>query len=381
MEKLMRFCAIPQFQDPFSDEPGLNKMMELSIEQDSPLLCCMDQQIVYQFIPAPDFILRIGPIRLNTNQFLKYHISSLVPINNDTTKLFHICDLYELREYALFLYNLFHEDSFDDNFYTSENLDIEDTFCEIQQDFNHIVFENQELVNRHNPYEQELREFSSIEDGDIERLKKSLSEDYTGSIGIIADDLLRQAKNLGIVIVTLASRAAIRGGLLPEIAFSLADSYMQRLEKTNDFTALTYLMRKAEFQYTELVHELKATHKGLDSGYSNPKVRQCKDYIFSHLHSKIVIQDIADELNINASYLSEIFRKHEGISINKFVTREKIKLAKNLLMYSQYSYIDIASYLGFASQSHLGQQFKQVTGYTLKQFRDTFHAQNFLEKD
>lgn len=378
-EKLITCCAIPNFQDPYSDEPRLYQTMEISKSQTSPLLCCVNQQVVYQFVPLVNTILCIGPLRLKTTQFLKYHITSSIQTDKDYIESLLICDLYELREYSMFLFNLFHETTLDNNLYIKENLNLENTLFEIQQNFNNIVFENHELENKHNPYEQELREFSSIEDGDIERLKKSLSEDYTGSFGVVADNLLRRAKNLGIVVITLASRAAIRGGLLPEIAFSLADSYMQKLEKTDDFTVITYLICQAEFQYTELVHELKKNHKGFNIGETNPKIRQCKDYIFSHLHGKIVIYDIANELNINPSYLSEIFRKHEGVTINKFIINEKIKLTKNLLIYSQYSYIEIANYLGFVSQSHLGRHFKNTTGYTLKQFRDTFQVQEFIK--
>ena len=51
-------------------------------------------------------------------------------------------------------------------------------------------------------------------------LRQSLREDYTGKIGTLAKDEVRHMRNRGIVVVTLASRAAIRGGLLPEIAFS-----------------------------------------------------------------------------------------------------------------------------------------------------------------
>lgn len=77
------------------------------------------------------------------------------------------------------------------------------------------------IMVHHNPYDQEMREFGSIENGDLIQLEKSLQEDYDGTIGTLAKDPLRNLKNLGIVLVTLASRAAIRGGLSPEISIFL----------------------------------------------------------------------------------------------------------------------------------------------------------------
>lgn len=49
---------------------------------------------------------------------------------------------------------------------------------------------------------------------------------------------------------------------------------------------------------------------------------------------------------------------------------------KYLLAYSPYSYIEIATYLGFSSQSHLGKVFKKYTGMTLRQYRGKY-GQNF----
>ena len=49
-----------------------------------------------------------------------------------------------------------------------------------------------------------------------------------------------------------------------------------------------------------------------------------------------------------------------------------IRLAKNMLIYSRYSYSDIASYLGFSSQSHLGTRFKKAIGLTLRQYREQY---------
>jgi AraC-like DNA-binding protein len=48
---------------------------------------------------------------------------------------------------------------------------------------------------------------------------------------------------------------------------------------------------------------------------------------------------------------------------------EKVKLAQNLLVYSEYSLVDISMYLGFSSQSHFGRVFKKYTGLTPNDYR------------
>lgn len=252
---------------------------------------------------------------------------------------------------------------------------------EVYRNFSNLIFENREMEVVHNPYDQEVREVTAIETGDIQQLKKSWAENYTGKLGTLAKNELRNAKNLGIVIVTLASRAAIRGGISPETAFSMSDSYIQKIEELTDTENVYSLMRNCELCYTQMVREYRDSQDGKRKEQRNPLVNKCKEYIFSHLHEKISIQIIGQELGMNPNYLSECFKQYEGVTMKQFILNEKIKLAKNLLIYSQYSYIEIASYLGFSSQSHLGKIFKKATGSTLGQYRAEYGVKTFRKSD
>src|SRR5574344_1544239 len=138
-------------------------------------------------------------------------------------------------------------------------MQMSDTFFEadVQKRFSNLMFSNQENGIFHNPYDEEQRELDSIEQGDIAQLKKSIAENYSGKVGTLAHDPVRNAKNLAIVVITLASRAAIRGGLEPEIAFSLSDSYIHKVEELHTMDTLDHLMRHAEFQYAQMVHEIR----------------------------------------------------------------------------------------------------------------------------
>ena len=138
------------------------------------------------------------------------------------------------------------------------------------------------------------------------------------------------------------------------------------------------MMHQFEFQYAEKVAELNDANSGRSAGGSNPRIEQCKDYIFRHLHGKISVQDIADEVFLNPNYLSELFRQQEGITLTAFILKEKVNLTKNLLIYSPYTYSEIAAYLGFSSQSHLGKTFKKYTGLTMKQYRDRYGVRGFF---
>ncbi|MCI8380752.1 MAG: helix-turn-helix domain-containing protein [Lachnospiraceae bacterium] len=340
-----------------------------------PRIVSAQENLIYGIVPFEDDFYLIGPNVLQENVHLNHRLYDL-PETELTRVPLYECGLTDYVRILLLLYHLKEEKPEGENDIMQENC-LESSMAQnIRKAYTEMTFERNEMAKPHNPYDQEFREQMSIENGNIAGLRESLAEDYIGSIGTLAKDPLRQAKNHAIVLITLASRSAIRGGLSHEIAYSFSDSYIQKIEECRNPVSAMQLARDAEFHYTAMVHELKEQQKGTPVREKNPHIRRCKNYIYSHLHDKLTVRSLAEALDLNANYLSELFKKYEGISLSRYILHEKIERAKNLLMYSEYSYIEIAAYLGFSSQSHLGAQFKNITGCTLRQYRNRYGVWN-----
>lgn len=364
-------CKVLAFQDTYiKDKEFLGFLLE-SLPQGVPCLRSIRQKDIYGIVTSHNAIYIVGPVSFASPVYLNCDYNELI-LEEEIEKYIPQVNPDDYLEDILFLNHMITGVESTTEQIIETNCLNHDHKGKVQKHFNDILFENHENNIHHNPYDQEMREFGSIENGDLIQLEKSLQEDYDGTIGTLAKDPLRNLKNLGIVLVTLASRAAIRGGLSPEISFSLSDSYIQQIEECKDLALVTPLAHKAEFQYAEMVHEIKEKQKGILKKQKNPRINKCKDFIFSHLHDRITLEDLAVEADCNPNYLSQLFKECEGISISGYILQEKINRAKNLLIYSDYSYIEIATYLGFSSQSHLGTQFKKHTGYTLRQYREIY---------
>lgn len=364
-------CKVLAFQDTYiKDKDFLDFLLE-SPPQGIPCLRSIRQKDIYGIVTGHNAIYIVGPVSFASPVYLNCDYNELM-LEEEIEKYVLQVNPDDYLEDILFLNHMITGVESTTEQIIETNCLNHDHTGKVQKHFNDILFENHENNVHHNPYDQEMREFGSIENGDLIQLEKSLQEDYDGTIGTLAKDPLRNLKNLGIVLVTLASRAAIRGGLSPEISFSLSDSYIQQIEECKDLALVAPLAHKAEFQYAEMVHEIKEKQKGILKKQKNPRINKCKDFIFSHLHDRITLEDLAAEADCNPNYLSQLFKECEGISISGYILQEKINRAKNLLIYSDYSYIEIATYLGFSSQSHLGTQFKKHTGYTLRQYREIY---------
>ena len=364
-------CKVLAFQDTYiKDKDFLDFLLE-SLPQGIPCLRSIRQKDIYCIVTGHNAIYIVGPVSFASPVYLNCDYNELM-LEEVIEKYVPQVNPDDYLEDILFLNHMITGVESTTEQIIETNCLNHDHTGKVQKHFNDILFENHENNVHHNPYDQEMREFGSIENGDLIQLEKSLQEDYDGTIGTLAKDPLRNLKNLGIVLVTLASRAAIRGGLSPEISFSLSDSYIQQIEECKDLALVAPLAHKAEFQYAEMVHEIKEKQKGILKKQKNPRINKCKDFIFSHLHDRITLEDLAAEADCNPNYLSQLFKECKGISISGYILQEKINRAKNLLIYSDYSYIEIATYLGFSSQSHLGTQFKKHTGYTLRQYREIY---------
>ena len=348
-------CKVLAFQDTYiKDKDFLDFLLE-SPPQGIPCLRSIRQKDIYGIVTGHNAIYIVGPVSFASPVYLNCDYNELM-LEEEIEKYVPQVNPDDYLEDILFLNHMITGVESTTEQIIETNCLNHDHTGKVQKHFNDILFENHENNVHHNPYDQEMREFGSIENGDLIQLEKSLQEDYDGTIGTLAKDPLRNLKNLGIVLVTLASRAAIRGGLSPEISFSLSDSYIQQIVECKDLALVAPLAHKAEFQYAEMVHEIKEKQKGILKKQKNPRINKCKDFIFSHLHDRITLEDLAAEADCNPNYLSQLFKECEGISISGYILQEKIN----------------ATYLGFSSQSHLGTQFKKHTGYTLRQYREIY---------
>ncbi len=215
----------------------------------------------------------------------------------------------------------------------------------------------------HNTYDLEQILLSCIEHGRPDELEKLFQLPATGRAGTMAHDTLRQQKNLLIVIATLSSRAAIRGGMDPETAFGLSDLYIQKAEMMRSFEGLTKLYAQITMDYAKKVANLQC-------GEHSPKlIRSARRYILEHINTRITTDELAQALERNRSYLCAYFKEETGMTVNEYITQIKMDEAKRLLRYSKKSLRSIAEQLGYSTQSYFQNVFKKVIGVTPLDYR------------
>ncbi len=78
---------------------------------------------------------------------------------------------------------------------------------------------------------------------------------------------------------------------------------------------------------------------------------------------------LSDKLGTDYGKLSKLFSSVESITIEKFITRQKIERVKELIIYDQLTLSQIAYQMNYSSVAHLSSQFKKETGLTPTEFK------------
>lgn len=221
----------------------------------------------------------------------------------------------------------------------------------------------------HHESEAEKRILEIVENGDLDTMEKIVmgtGDPRSEGLGMLGNRNVKNTEYLAVAMITLLTRAAVRGGMYQEEAYGLGDVYLQRLEQCKDSMEMISLTMRAQYEFTRNVKKAKGKNGRVYY------IEQCKDYIARNLRKPLKVGDIAPALGIDRTYLARKFSETEGITIQQYIMKERCVHAANLLKYSDYPISIISEYFCFSSQSHFGRQFRAVYGMTPKEYRNKY---------
>lgn len=97
-----------------------------------------------------------------------------------------------------------------------------------------------------------------------------------------------------------------------------------------------------------------------------------KRYIDANYAKNITLDSLAEITHINKFYLAHSFTECIGQSPINYLTDRRLEACKELLTSSNFSVAQVASSVGFSSQSYFSQIFRKKTGMTPRQYRNRY---------
>ncbi|TCZ77191.1 response regulator [Paenibacillus albiflavus] len=123
---------------------------------------------------------------------------------------------------------------------------------------------------------------------------------------------------------------------------------------------------------------LDIIHKLLNDSFNSSTNRKpsdmlmvsAKDYIDKNLANDLGVEEISDYLGISYSYFSMLFKQTFGETFLEYLTKQRIELAKSMLLASDKSVAQIGKLVGYSERRYFTRVFYKFTGSTPSEYRE-----------
>lgn len=124
-----------------------------------------------------------------------------------------------------------------------------------------------------------------------------------------------------------------------------------------------------------LSHHLVSDREQQSIQAKGRRIRRILHYIEDHYTEKILLADIARQEDLDLYYLSHFFKNAFGTTFQEYIMKLRCEKARQLLLLTDYSLLDISISCGFSDAKYFNKGFLAQYGYTPKEYRSSFrHA-------
>lgn len=121
-------------------------------------------------------------------------------------------------------------------------------------------------------------------------------------------------------------------------------------------------------QFSDYLFEWKEEKK-LES---TKPIRTAKQFIKIHYAEPLTLEIIGNQIGLNSSYFSSIFKKETGVSFVEYLTEVRIEASKQMLAETNDSILIISERSGFNDLKYFNKKFRQITGLNPTDYRKLY---------
>lgn len=172
----------------------------------------------------------------------------------------------------------------------------------------------------------------------------------------------KEVRGQGLALINACKlRLAQAGGATTEHS-RISAEYSDRVRRSVFFSGYSEIVREFVCDY------LKALAEAMR--YKGDIVLMAQEYIEKNFERPITLTQIAESVNINASYLSRIFKLKTGLSVVDTINRKKIERARELLDAGSLKIYEIAASIGIDDTTYFSHLFKKYMGMSPKSYQE-----------
>lgn len=174
---------------------------------------------------------------------------------------------------------------------------------------------------------------------------------------------------------------------MKEIRKQLKDCPVIMVSAYSDYEHLRGSMREQAMDYLVKPYSVETFVEAVKRGLGVEKkqeeisfygktgsIVQVKKYLETHFMDDVSLQEVAEKVNLDKSYLGRMFREECGVTVMGYLKNIRIEKAKELLLHGMGA-SEVAMQTGFADPAYFSKIFKQETGITPSRYREYQHVE------
>ncbi len=212
-------------------------------------------------------------------------------------------------------------------------------------------------------YNAEREMMQAISQGAIHKVEKIFANPSNFVFEKRTDDPVRNMKNYLIISNTLFRKAAEYGAVHPFYIDGISTGFAKEIENVKSVSDASRLLQDMIRKYCLLVKKHSMKNYSL-------LIQKVLTIIDADLTADLGLKRLAEILNVNASYLSALFKKETGRTLTEYVTKKRIDHAAFLLRSTNLQIQTVAQHCGVFDVNYFAKIFKKQTGKSPKEYRE-----------
>jgi two-component system, response regulator YesN len=194
-----------------------------------------------------------------------------------------------------------------------------------------------------------------------------------GGLAAPLNKIRSKNSNLAIEAYTKAAMGLLayinRRKLTEKLAFHIAQNRLIRFDTFDSWgEAVDYLTEMAGLLFS--MQDEEQTNRAVQA------VGHLQAYIESNLSEDLSLVRLAEQVYLNPSYLSRLFKQVTGVNLSDFIESARVKHAKELLEKDCLRVNEIARRVGYDTAASFTRFFRKSTGTSPQEYRDAYFMES-----
>jgi len=156
-----------------------------------------------------------------------------------------------------------------------------------------------------------------------------------------------------------------RWKLTEKVAFCIAQNQLMRFDMFDSWEEATRYL----YDLSEILFDMRSEEQ---QNRADKAIEYVQKFVEAHLAEDLSLVRLAEQVYLNPSYLSRLFKQMKGINLSDFIESERIMHAKELLERQNVKIYEVARQVGYETAASFTRFFKKAARLSPQEYRDAF---------